>query len=243
MSEQPLVYLFTDFGWQGPYVGQMLAAIAAECPRCRVISLMHDAPAMRPELAAYLLPAATAALPPGGVVVAVVDPGVGSERAALVVHTSDRVFVGPDNGLLSRLPGILRVERVFWRPPQISATFHGRDLFAPVAARLARGARLETGTMAAGDMVGADWARACTRVIYVDRYGNLMTGLDPAGLDETVSLKIGGRRIPHARNFAEAPAGGLFWYRNSQGLVEIAAREASASQILSLELGDPLLLD
>jgi S-adenosylmethionine hydrolase len=243
MSGDSPVYLFTDFGWQGPYVGQMLARIAADCPECRVISLMHDAPAMRPDLAAYLLPAVTAALPRGGVVVAVVDPGVGSGRAALVVHTTDRVFVGPDNGLLSRLPDISRVERVLWRPPGMSATFHGRDLFAPVAARIARRAWLEIGTMATGDMVGADWPGACARVIYVDAYGNLMTGLDPASIDEAACLAVGGRQITHARIFSDLPADGLFWYINSQGLVEIAARGASASQILALELGDPLLLD
>ncbi len=243
MNAPPPVYLFTDFGWQGPYVGQMLAAIAAGCPACRTISLMHDAPAMRPDLAAYLLPAVTSRLPPGGIVVAVVDPGVGSERSAVVVRTADRVFVGPDNGLLSRLPAIRRVDRVLWRPPQLSASFHGRDLFAPVAARLARGAWLETATMAVGDMVGADWPRACAKVIYVDGYGNLMTGLDPAGLDETACLAVRGRQIAHARTFSDAPGNGLFWYLNSQGLVEIAARGASASEILSLEPGDPILLD
>jgi S-adenosylmethionine hydrolase len=243
MSGHPPVYLFTDFGWQGPYVGQMVAAIAAVCPECRVTSLMHDAPAMRPDLSAYLLPAVTASLPPGGVVVAVVDPGVGSERAALVVRAGERVFVGPDNGLLSRLPGISRVDRVLWRPAEMSASFHGRDLFAPVAARIARGAWLETASMARGDMVGADWPPVCPRVIYVDSYGNLMTGLDPAGMDGSSCLRIGGRQIPHARTFSEAPADGIFWYLNSQGLVEIAARGGAASAILSLELGDQLLLD
>ena len=243
MSAHSPLYLFTDFGLQGPYVGQMVAAISADCPACRVISLMHDAAAMRPDLAAYLLPAVTASLPPQGIVVAVVDPGVGSDRAALVVRTAERIYVGPDNGLLSRLPGIRRVERVLWRPPEMSASFHGRDLFAPVAARLARDAWLETATMATGDMVGADWPAACAQVVYIDVYGNLMTGLDAASLDRDVCLAVAGRQIPHARTFSDAPADGLFWYLNSQGLVEIAARGDSASRILSLELGDPLLLD
>lgn len=243
MSASGPVYLFTDFGWAGPYVGQMLAVMGAACPRCRVVSLMHDAPGMRPDLAAYLLPAVTAHLPPGGLVVAVVDPGVGSDRAALVVYAGDRVYVGPDNGLLSRLPGIHRVERVLWRPGTLSVSFHGRDIFAPVAMKLAQGQWLETASMHPAEMVGADWPGSSARVIYVDAFGNLMTGIDPAGLQETACLSIGGRQVAHARTFSDAPAGRLFWYLNSQGLIEIAAGGGSASETLSLELGDPILLD
>ena len=115
MREPPIV-LFTDFGWAGPYVGQMTTAIYEHHPTATVVDLMHDAPAMRPDLAAYLLPAFCRPLPRGTLVVAVVDPGVGSERAALLVETAALRCVGPDNGLMSRLPGIRRVERIDWRP-------------------------------------------------------------------------------------------------------------------------------
>jgi S-adenosylmethionine hydrolase len=237
------VYLFTDFGWGGPYVGQMLAVLAAECPGCAVISLMHDAPAMGPDLAAYLLPAVCSPLPAGGIVVAVVDPGVGGDRAALLVETADRLYLGPDNGLLALLPGIRGVRQITWRPERLSATFHGRDLFAPAAAALARGEWIATRAMQRPAMVGADWPRSCARVIYVDGYGNLMTGIDPDGLVEGDCLRANGRVIRHARTFSEAGGSGLFWYLNSQGLVEIAARGGSAARILSLELGDSILLD
>ena len=139
MNPSRPIFLFTDFGWSGPYVGQMVGAIVSADPLARVFNLMHDAPQVRPDLAAYLLPACCRALPQDAVVAAVVDPGVGGDRAALIVETATMTFVGPDNGLLSRLPKIRWVARIDWRPASLSASFHGRDLFAPVAARLALG--------------------------------------------------------------------------------------------------------
>ncbi|HPQ24900.1 MAG TPA: SAM-dependent chlorinase/fluorinase [Gammaproteobacteria bacterium] len=243
MSRPRPIFLFTDFGGSGPYVGQMTAAIYQAEPDSRVINLMHDAPAMRPDLAAYLLPACSRPLDPGSVVVAVVDPGVGGDRAALVVEAAEKTFVGPDNGLLSRLPDIGRVSRVDWRPASLSASFHGRDLFAPVAARLAAGHAVATSVMPADVMVGSDWSVGLARVVYVDAYGNLMVGLDAQAIDEQRSFNVLGRHVVHAGTFCRVPAGQLFWYGNSLGLLEIAANGASAADILSLALGDRILID
>lgn len=243
MTSSAPIFLFTDFGLGGPYVGQMNAAILTVSPDSPVIGLMHDAPAMRPDLAAYLLPACCRALPRGSIVVAVVDPGVGGERAALQVESDGLTFVGPDNGLLSRLPRIATVARIDWRPQALSASFHGRDLFAPAAARLAAGMPLPASPLRPIEMHGADWPAQAERVVYVDGYGNCMTGIVAENVGRDRRLRISGRVIGHAETFCRVPARGLFWYGNSQGLVEIAANGASAAHLLSLAPGSKILLD
>jgi len=237
------IFLFTDFGLGGPYVGQMRAAVFAISPGSPVISLMHDAPAMRPDLAAYLLPACCRPLPPDSIVVAVVDPGVGGERAALLIESGGLTLVGPDNGLLSRLPQIASVARIDWRPQMLSASFHGRDLFAPAAARLAAGMPLAVSPLAPKAMLGADWPAQTERVIYVDGYGNCMTGILAQNVSRDCRIRVSGQVIGHAETFCRAPAGEPFWYANSQGLVEIAANGTSAAHRLSLAPGSKILLD
>ena len=139
---RPMIVLCTDFGLAGPYLGQVKAVLARAAPAVPVIDLFADLPAFEPRLAAYLLAAYAAWFEPGDVILAVVDPGVGGPRGALVVEADGRWFVGPDNGLFELV--LRRAERarcyaIAWRPAALSATFHGRDLFAPVAARLALG--------------------------------------------------------------------------------------------------------
>jgi hypothetical protein len=239
----PPICLFTDFGYAGPYVGQMVAAIRQANSARAVIHLMHDAPRMRPDLAAYLLPAVVAPLPAATILVAVVDPGVGGPRRAVIVETDRLVAVGPDNGLLSRLPGIRRAFEVHWRPQGLSASFHGRDLFAPVAAALANGAPVERTAVAIDSLVGHDWPEQRAEVVYIDGYGNLMLGVPSEKMRENSVLRVSGRVIGQARTFSDVAPGEVFWYRNSQGLVEIAANQASAATLLSLATGDRILLD
>ena len=243
MPQHRPIFLFTDFGYAGPYVGQMTAAILARRPDARVINLMHDAPRMRPDLAAYLLGACCRALPQGSIVVAVVDPGVGGERDALLVETAGLALVGPDNGLLSRVSGIERVQRIDWRPSVLSSSFHGRDLFAPAAAMIAAGEELRRSSLPAADMLGADWPAELAQLVYVDGFGNLMTGLFGENLPNNSLLRVSGRAVRYAETFCRVAPGELFWYVNSLGLVEIAAREASAADALPLALGDKILLD
>jgi S-adenosylmethionine hydrolase len=237
------IFLFTDFGWSGPYVGQMTGALIALSPQSPVISLMHDAPAMRPDLAAHLLAACCRYLPGGSVVVAVVDPGVGGQRDALIVDTRDASFVGPDNGLLARLPGITGVRRIDWRPSAMSSSFHGRDLFAPVAARVAAHRTVAATPIAPAGMVGNDWPDETREIVFVDAYGNLMTGLIAKKINKNRKLLASGRALAYAETFCHVPRGELFWYCNSQGLVEIAGNGVSAAGALSLAPGDEILLD
>lgn len=237
------IYLFTDFGYAGPYVGQLVAAIRRHNGESPVIHLMHDAPRMRPDLAAYLLPAVVSPLPDPAVLVAVVDPGVGGTRRGIIVETDGLIGVGPDNGLLARLPGIRRASEIRWRPDALSASFHGRDLFAPVAAMLATGAPVDREPVAVESLVGHAWPDTRSEVVYIDGYGNLMLGIPAEKLTENSNLRVGGHTIRQARTFSDVAAGELFWYRNSQGLVEIAANQAAAASLLSLATGDKILVD
>jgi S-adenosylmethionine hydrolase len=234
-----MIVLFTDFGLTGPYVGQLHAVLAREAPGVPVIDLFHDLSPYRVRAAAYLLPAYCQGFPPATVFACVVDPGVGGPRRALMVEADHRWYVGPDNGLFQPLvarAGRAVVHEILWRPPQLSSSFHGRDLFAPVAACLTRGQRPE-GRPAQLDSVTGEWPADLSEVVYVDRYGNAMTGLRATMLPSSARLGIGGQRVAHARTFSDAPPGTAFWYSNSNGLVEIAVNQGSAAAQLGVAVG------
>ncbi len=243
-SGSPLICLLTDFGIGSPYVGQMKVALAAAAPTIPVVDLISDLPAFRPDLAAYSLPALIRDVPAPAVFCCVVDPGVGTDRRALAVEADGHWFVGPDNGLLAiaaRCAAAVRALRIDWLPACLSDSFHGRDLFAPVAARLALGESVESSPLAVDDLVGADWADQLPAIVYVDAYGNLITGLSADELPDDARFEVAGRTCVFTRTFGEAPPGEPFWYRNSFGLVEIAFREDNAAERLGLGPGAPVL--
>lgn len=235
-----MILAFTDFSLQGPYVGQMRAAILRDFPQAAIVDLMHDAPPGDVRAAAYLLAALVPGMPPGCICLAVVDPGVGGERLPVILDADDRRFVGPGNGLFGivhRRAGKARYRHIDWRPGRMSASFHGRDLFAPAAAMLEAGMSLPTSELTEA-LPGADWPDDLAEAIYIDRFGNVMTGLRaaPFGIDAT--FEAGGRTLGHARTFCEAPPGEAFWYENSIGLVEFAVNGGSAAEMLGLRVGD-----
>lgn len=243
-----MILLLTDFGLAGPYVGQMKTVLAAAAPGVPVIDLMHDAPAFRPGPAGQLLAALLAAAPAPAVWLCVVDPGVGTDRRPLAIRCGEHWLVGPDNGLFApvlRGAAAWRAWAIGWRPDWLSASFHGRDLFAPVAARLACGAEA-TDPAIAGVPVGADRLvmppAEPAQVIYVDGFGNAMTGLRAADLSEGAVLAADGRPVPRARTFGAVPAGAAFWYENSLGLAEIAVNQGSAAATLGLDIGAPVAI-
>jgi S-adenosylmethionine hydrolase len=241
MEEVSAIALLTDFGAGGPYLGQMELRLAALVPDVPVIRLMSDAPAFSPELTAYLLPALTRDIPKQTLYLCVVDPGVGGERAALAVAADGNWFVGPDNGLLAlvaRRALECRVLRVEWGPEQMSDSFHGRDLFAPVAAMVATGAGFEATAIRVDDLVGCGWPDDLARIIYADHYGNLITGLRAEWMDRGTAIQVGGRTLRFARTFCEVPVGAAFWYENAFGLVELAVNRGRADRLLGLTLGD-----
>ena len=239
------IALVTDFGGSGPYIGQMKLRLSELVPRIPVIDLISDLEPFRPDLAAYLLPALVPEMPPRTLYLCVVDPGVGGERAALAVEAGGDWYVGPDNGLLAlvaRRAEEERILRVDWQPERMSASFHGRDLFCPLAAKLAAGKLRDSVPLKRGAMLGFDWPEELAKVIYVDRYGNLITGIRASNIGRGTRLRAGGREISYARTFCEVPLGEAFWYRDCFGLVELAVNQANACLALGLALGDPVEL-
>lgn len=241
-----MIFLFTDFGASDIYVGQVKAVLQQRAPRVPVADLLHDAPPFNVKAGAHLLAALAARVPKGGVVISVVDPGVGGPRDPVAVLADDRWFVGPDNGLISVVAERAKKREFFvigWWPDDVSMSFHGRDLFAPVAAMLARdqrkAARLRKTPRLAVSFGPSDFAE----IIYVDHYGNAFTGIRASGVSPKERLVAGSIRIDHARVFSGVARGTVFWYENSLGLVEIAANSTSAAAKFGLRVGYPLAVE
>ncbi len=236
-----MLVLFTDYGWHDPYVGQVKAVMARQAPGVAVVDLLHAVPDFNAHAGAQLLAALAPSFPVGSVFFSVVDPGVGAARQALVVEADGRWFVGPDNGLLSIVAARAQAYRawhIHWRPEGLSASFHGRDLFAPIAAWIAAGAFPDDKlTPVAAPEIQFD-AADLPRILYIDHFGNAWTGIRAGLADTAVQLEVKGRRLPWRRVFAEAGKGEVFWYENSAGLIEIAANRANAADLLDLKVGD-----
>jgi S-adenosyl-L-methionine hydrolase (adenosine-forming) len=241
----PMIVLCTDFGLEGPYTGQVKTVLYRTAPGVPVIDIFADLPAGRPKPAAYLLAAYAIWFPPGTVVLAVVDPGVGGARSAVIVEADGRWYVGPDNGLFELV--MRRAERarrweILGRPEAMSASFHGRDLFAPAAGRLARG-DLPEGPLRP-DEIGRhpDWPDDLPEIVYIDRFGNAMTGLRAARLPDQARLGAMGLDFARGRTFSDVPAGEAFWYENSNGLAEIAVNAGRADRALGLAIGSSVAI-
>jgi len=239
-----MIVLFTDFGSRSPYVGQMHMVLHRGAPGLPVADLLHDAPAYNPKAAAYLLGAHINEFRPGDVLLGVVDPGVGGDRRPIVVDCDGVLCVGPDNGLFIGLvvqaKRPVRVWRIDWRPESLSASFHGRDIFAPVAARLARGLKPAGTNIRAVDLVGTDWPDQLAEVIHIDPFGNAMTGLVAGNIPAHAQVSIAGRKLEKAKTFSSISPGNAFWYENANGLLEIAVNQGRAADLLGLAVGDPI---
>lgn len=237
-----MIALFTDFGLADPYVGQMHAVLAVQAPGVPVIDLFHQVPDFDIRAGAYLLPAYTQCLPEKAIIVAVVDPGVGGRRRAVWLRADGRTYVGPDNGLfeiVARRARELECHEITWRPASLSASFHGRDLFAPVGACLARGG-LPEGRATTLTPPPAPWPDDLPQVLYIDHYGNVIVGLRASRISGARTLRLGGNRlvVAHSTTFTSVSPGEAFWYENSNGLVEIAVNQGRAVDVLGLRLGD-----
>ena len=235
-----MIVLFNDFGPTGLYTGQMVAALLRDAPDARVVELMSDAPTFNPRAAAYFLASLVSDILAGAVVLGVVDPGVGGARRAVLVEAGGRWFVGPDNGLFAiaaRRLGGGNWHEITWRPERLSATFHGRDLFAPVAAHLLQHNPPASEPLREADVVGHDWPDDLAEVIYVDPYGNVMTGLRASAFGADRCVVVGGSMVRHARTFGAVGPGVSFWYENANGLCEVAVNKGRADEVLGLQIG------
>ena len=238
-----MIALFTDFGLHGPYTGQMKAVLHQMAPAVPVIDLFADAPVGNPRAAAYLLAAYAQWFTTGTVFLCVVDPGVGGTRPPIIVEADHRWYVGPGNGLfevVQRRATTTCSWDIDWKPERLSASFHGRDLFAPVAAMLARGEPPPGRSREDDTHRRADWPDDLCEVVYIDHFGNAMTGLRTLMLPRDAKLVATGRVLEPARTFSDRPPGTAFWYENSNGLVEIAVNQGRADHELGLTIGIPI---
>jgi hypothetical protein len=244
----PIITLLTDFGTADGYVGEMKGVIMSMAPEARVVDISHEIAPQEVESARLAVARYWRRFPEGTVHVVVVDPGVGSARAALAVRSDGRYLVGPDNGVLS--PALLVAgTRVVALPvpSHASATFHGRDVFAPAAALLALGTPLDRLGHPHDSPIVRRTPEAKRRldgavageVIAVDRFGNLITNLmAPRG----GTVEIAGRSIPIVRVYTDVAEGALAALVGSSGLVEVAVRDGSAARLLSAARGTPVVL-
>ncbi len=258
----PIITLTTDFGFKGPFVGVMKGAILTRLPDARIVDLSHETPPHWPAEAGFWLARSWPWFPAGTIHVAVVDPGVGTRRDILAGERDGHYFLGPDNGLLwpilGAVPGTGRCHRLSetWRArqgwPGPSSTFHGRDIFAPLAAELAAGriaisdigppagelvpSLQEEPTVSAGEIRGS--------IIAVDTFGNLISNVDGALLSRfrRPDVLAAGRRLPLRRTYGEVPPGEFLALINSFGVLEIARAEGNAAGSLGLGRGAPVVV-
>ena len=260
----PIITLLTDFGTQDYFVGAMKGVILSANPSAAIVDITHDVPPQDIHAAAFNLLATYKDFPSGTIHVAVVDPGVGSSRRPVLIECANHLFVGPDNGLFSwiceREGGRFFARHLtnseFFRQPK-SATFHGRDVFAPVAAELSKGVAAEAFGPVINDLVeleslipgtNADGTLEAT-IIHIDRFGNCVTNLATGPVMEAINrgakLVVNDHEVTGFREFfsADGDAGeALFMIPGSAGFIEIAAQNSSAASVLSVQRGQTVLL-
>ena len=256
-----VVTLTTDFGLADPFVGVMKGQLTARFPSVRIIDLTHEIPAHWPAEAGFWLAHSFSYFPAGTVHVAVVDPGVGSAREIAAIETEGHLFLAPDNGLLAPVAdAAAEVTRRHVAPDTLarlgihapSATFHGRDIFAPLAAALAAG-RLQPSELGPHvDALVPGWIEEPQRmagqvngtVVTVDRFGNLITNIESRhlrGMAHPV-VRVAGREFPMRRTYSDVRPGEYLALVNSFGVVEIAQAERSAAEGLGLARGAPVVV-
>jgi S-adenosylmethionine hydrolase len=245
---RPIITLTTDFGTADGYVGEMKGVLLSRAPEAELVDITHEIPPQDVERARLTVARVWRRFPAGAIHLVVVDPGVGSARAALAVASDGRFLVGADNGLLS--PALLvsgaRVVALNI-PPGVSATFHGRDVFAPAAAALARGESIDTLGIDARSPIVRRTPEPTRRldgslegeVILVDRFGNAMTNLISL---RGGTIEVGASTVPVRRTYADAHVGELVAVVGSTGFIEVAIRDGDAAHVLGLARGTRVVL-
>jgi S-adenosylmethionine hydrolase len=249
------IALLTDFGTSDHYVASMKGVILGIAPDVRLIDITHEIAPQDVRTGHFTLAACYQDFPSGTIFVGVVDPGVGTGRRAILVDTRKYFFVGPDNGLFGfALAGSERVvaltEQQFHRP-DVAKTFHGRDIFAPVAGYLATGMEPEKFGPRIADPVELDLPKPAEmpdgsvagEVLHIDRFGNLITSLTPQAVTGGFEIELGGSRITAAsQTYGEAPASEPFIIAGSSGYIEISLKDGSAASALGAGQGQHFVL-
>lgn len=255
-----IITLTTDFGTQDHYVSVMKAVMLGITSNARFIDVSHDIPAQDIMAGAWVVRNAAFSFPPGTVHLVVVDPGVGTERNAIALKIEDQYFVGPDNGIFSLLYTDFNYEAVKLNKPDYwlqkrSRTFHGRDIFAPVAAHLSEGVPLDQLGEPITELVSYHWAVPIGDkdgvqgwVIHIDRFGNLITNISESLLEETagrrkVRVYVGNTIIDHMVNtFGDVEPGEAAAFIGSSGMLEVGINKGNAAEMLGVDKGAQISL-
>ncbi|HWC75403.1 MAG TPA: SAM-dependent chlorinase/fluorinase, partial [Gemmatimonadales bacterium] len=239
-----IITLLTDFGTADSYVAEVKAVLLSRDANLTLVDISHEVPPGDVRAGQYLLSRAWQHFPKGTIHLAIIDPGVGTERRAIAAESAGHRFLAPDNGLLSFLPRESRFVSVLI-PPGVSATFHGRDVFAPAAATLAAGDPIT----ALGSSITSpvylplpvarhDGTAVVGEVIYVDRFGTLISNINASGVEPGVRIRVGDTDVgPLRRTFADVPRGALVAFVGSGGTIEVAVRDGSAARMLGVGVG------
>ena len=258
-----VITLTTDFGLRDSYVAIMKGVILSICPSVRIIDISHEVRKFDVLSGAFILASAFSYFPKGTIHVGVVDPGVGTERKAIAIKTKNYFFIGPDNGLLtlaSKIDGIVEIrlienEELFLQ--NVSSTFHGRDIFAPVAAHIARGVKVEEIGRRIDDFINLslefgkiEEGKIKGKIVHIDRFGNLITSiegkllLDMIDYGGKVTMELGDEHfeLPLLKSYGYAKEGDLLLTIGGSGFVEISVNKGSAFKRLGASVGEKVIL-
>jgi|SRR5438067_2572174 len=244
---RPVITLLTDFGTADGYVAEMKGVLLSRVPDVTLVDVTHEVAPQDVEAARLTLARVWRRFPPGTVHVVVVDPGVGTERAGLAVESDEHFFVGPDNGVLSPALLVAGARAVTLPVPYgASASFHGRDIFAPAAAAIALGTAIDSlGEPAVEPLIRRtpepqrrDDGALAGEVISIDRFGNAITNL--VGLRSGI-VEAAGATLPLRRTYGDVPTGAPVALVGSTGLIEVAVRDGNAARALHLTKGSVVL--
>lgn len=256
-TRAPIITLTTDFGYKDHYVAAMKAVILGINPEARIIDISHGIPPQDIMAGAWVLRNSAYLFPAGTIHVAVIDPGVGSDRRPVAVRMNNHLFVGPDNGLFSLLSGADAAEvyeltdSAYWRGTQ-SNTFHGRDLFSPVAAHLSLGTGLSEVGVPSRELLTYRWATAIVDeegiqgwIVHIDSYGNLITNIPgeliTAGLYKNLKIYVGTHILSRvSRTFSDVSPGEAAAVTGSSGMIEIVINRGDAAEMLGVQKGAPV---
>jgi S-adenosyl-L-methionine hydrolase (adenosine-forming) len=260
MEQRPIITLTTDFGYKDPFVGIMKGVILGINPSVNIADLCHDISPQNILEAAFALETSFRFFPHKTIHLVVVDPGVGTMRRPILVATDHHYFIGPDNGVFSRIYPlteslmVIHITAEHYFLPQKSSTFHGRDIFAPAAAWLSRGIDIVNFGEPVNDYITLPLPVPASpskkmiegEIIYTDRFGNLTTNISAAQIDglgsgnsgKRFKVLVKGKEAPLKNYYAEAPDNGLYSLINSFGYLELFTNGSSAASDLGLAVGE-----
>ncbi len=261
-GKHPLIGLITDYGTRDAYVAQMKGVIYSIYPQARIEDLNHEISVFNLSEASYMVDQTARYFAPGTIFVVVVDPGVGTEQKAIILKTTEgRIFIGPDNGIFTSVMEREGIESVYeltkpeyFRPGMVSETFHGRDIYGPVAAHVAAGETLsnfgpplKTVTRLKLEVATRLGAKITGKVVHIDHYGNVITNVsrktfeqDPTGKLVKISLDGKVSSLPVVKTYGAGPEDRLFAIFNSEDNFELSFKEKAAAEILKVRAGAPV---